>query len=322
MSFSAQTLRPSPYSLPPPAAGRRPVTYSSQTFSTQLHHHYNFNPPPSSSQSGFSFQNSMLLPCPQPPPQLGLLPPPVTSTSMSDSPVQESPDGLLPPQRQSSVSSHGSPIPPTSPIMEEEQPGEQYKVCNYRPTAIGSSSPNFGMNAHPPFNSFSSSHQPTTLPMPCGMGMGYPTPPSTMCPPSVYTSQDMMCQNGTSPLSLPMWNYPSLGGMGICPPGNLGGNPISKHSFDSPRYKLTPERAVPLIKWFEEKKEHPYPTRHEKVLLCQSTQLTYTQVSTWFANARRRMKKVNSEEEENRSNHSSSDDCASQNSLDSPLRPS
>lgn len=58
------------------------------------------------------------------------------------------------------------------------------------------------------------------------------------------------------------------------------GNSMSKLacSLDTPRYKLTPERAIPLIKWFEDHKDHPYPTRHEKLLLCQSTQLTYTQV--------------------------------------------
>ena len=63
-----------------------------------------------------------------------------------------------------------------------------------------------------------------------------------------------------------------MGGM------SLSGNSMTKLSLDTPRYKLTPERAVPLIKWFEDHKEHPYPTRHEKMLLCQSTQLTYTQV--------------------------------------------
>lgn len=71
-------------------------------------------------------------------------------------------------------------------------------------------------------------------------------------------------------------SYPTLSGMGI------PGNPVSKLSLDSPRYKLTPERAVPLVKWFEEHKEHPYPTRHEKVLLCQTTQLTYTQVNSKY----------------------------------------
>lgn len=68
------------YPLPPNGGklGPRPVTYSSQTFSSQLHHHYNFNPPPN--QTGFSFQNSMLLP------QSTHLPLPIASSSM-ESPV-------------------------------------------------------------------------------------------------------------------------------------------------------------------------------------------------------------------------------------------
>ncbi|WP_411023114.1 homeobox domain-containing protein, partial [Salmonella sp. s51228] len=58
----------------------------------------------------------------------------------------------------------------------------------------------------------------------------------------------------------------------------------------TPRYKLTPERAAPLMDWFEKHKHHPYPSRMEKISLCEVTQLNYTQVSNWFANARRRMK--------------------------------
>ena len=52
-----------------------------------------------------------------------------------------------------------------------------------------------------------------------------------------------------------------------------------KLSYDSPRYKLTPERATPLQKWFDEHRDHPYPTRHDKIVLCQETNLTFTQVS-------------------------------------------
>ena len=67
--------------------------------------------------------------------------------------------------------------------------------------------------------------------------------------------------------------YSSLLNVGPIPTPSL-----PKLSYNSPHYKLTPERAIPLIKWFEEHKEHPYPTRHEKIVLCQSTQLTFTQV--------------------------------------------
>lgn len=51
-------------------------------------------------------------------------------------------------------------------------------------------------------------------------------------------------------------------------------------SYDIPKFKLTQERALPLVRWYEEHQDHPYPSRQEKLNLCQATQLTYTQVST------------------------------------------
>ena len=79
---------------------------------------------------------------------------------------------------------------------------------------------------------------------------------------------------------IPFSPYPALPTMAGPLPVASNSNAMSNYklSYDSPRYKLTPERAIPLVKWFEEHKEHPYPTRHEKILLCQSTQLTFTQV--------------------------------------------
>lgn len=83
------------------------------------------------------------------------------------------------------------------------------------------------------------------------------------------------------------------------PSVNLWGHySTGKLSYDTPRYKLTPERATPLQKWFDDHKDHPYPTRHDKITLCHDTNLTFTQVSTWFANCRRRLKKAMQEDEE------------------------
>jgi hypothetical protein len=42
-----------------------------------------------------------------------------------------------------------------------------------------------------------------------------------------------------------------------------------------------------------EHKKNPYPTKGEKIMLAIITKMTLTQVSTWFANARRRLKKEN-----------------------------
>ncbi|KAL3860024.1 hypothetical protein ACJMK2_010198, partial [Sinanodonta woodiana] len=41
------------------------------------------------------------------------------------------------------------------------------------------------------------------------------------------------------------------------------------------------------------KNKNPYPTKGEKIMLAIITKMTLTQVSTWFANARRRLKKEN-----------------------------
>uniref|UniRef100_A0A3P9DGK7 Iroquois homeobox 5 n=1 Tax=Maylandia zebra TaxID=106582 RepID=A0A3P9DGK7_9CICH len=45
--------------------------------------------------------------------------------------------------------------------------------------------------------------------------------------------------------------------------------------------------------WLSEHRKNPYPTKGEKIMLAIITKMTLTQVSTWFANARRRLKKEN-----------------------------
>ncbi|TNM90722.1 hypothetical protein fugu_003011 [Takifugu bimaculatus] len=49
----------------------------------------------------------------------------------------------------------------------------------------------------------------------------------------------------------------------------------------------------PLKQWLNEHRKNPYPTKGEKIMLAIITKMTLTQVSTWFANARRRLKKEN-----------------------------
>ena len=48
--------------------------------------------------------------------------------------------------------------------------------------------------------------------------------------------------------------------------------------------------ARPLKHWLYKHRANPYPTKDEKAQLARSAHMTLTQVSNWFANARRRLK--------------------------------
>ena len=53
----------------------------------------------------------------------------------------------------------------------------------------------------------------------------------------------------------------------------------------------TRESTIPLKHWLQTHHANPYPTKPEKIVLAMNSGMTLTQVSTWFANARRRLKK-------------------------------
>ncbi|KAL4630003.1 iroquois-class homeodomain protein irx-4-A-like [Arapaima gigas] len=59
------------------------------------------------------------------------------------------------------------------------------------------------------------------------------------------------------------------------------------------RKNATRETTNTLKAWLQEHRKNPYPTKGEKIMLAIITKMTLTQVSTWFANARRRLKKEN-----------------------------
>ncbi|XP_056335167.1 iroquois-class homeodomain protein IRX-4b [Danio aesculapii] len=79
--------------------------------------------------------------------------------------------------------------------------------------------------------------------------------------------------------------------------------PIGQYSYDrygygsvdvgTRRKNATRETTSTLKAWLQEHKKNPYPTKGEKIMLAIITKMTLTQVSTWFANARRRLKKEN-----------------------------
>lgn len=81
----------------------------------------------------------------------------------------------------------------------------------------------------------------------------------------------------------------------------------------SRRKNATRETTATLKAWLSEHKKNPYPTKGEKIMLAIITKMTLTQVSTWFANARRRLKKENKMtwEPKNRNDDDDDDDCGS-----------
>ncbi|KAM9385344.1 iroquois-class homeodomain protein IRX-1b [Pholidichthys leucotaenia] len=71
--------------------------------------------------------------------------------------------------------------------------------------------------------------------------------------------------------------------------------PYGQYPYGDPsRAKTATRESTSTLKaWLQEHQKNPYPTKGEKIMLAIITRMTLTQVSTWFANARRRLKKEN-----------------------------
>ncbi|XP_034391482.1 iroquois-class homeodomain protein IRX-5b [Cyclopterus lumpus] len=81
-------------------------------------------------------------------------------------------------------------------------------------------------------------------------------------------------------------------------PGSLDYHPfgvLGPYTYGDPSYRknATRDATATLKAWLSEHRKNPYPTKGEKIMLAIITKMTLTQVSTWFANARRRLKKEN-----------------------------
>ncbi|XP_040833574.1 iroquois-class homeodomain protein IRX-2 [Ochotona curzoniae] len=73
------------------------------------------------------------------------------------------------------------------------------------------------------------------------------------------------------------------------------GSAAYPYQLNDPAYRknATRDATATLKAWLNEHRKNPYPTKGEKIMLAIITKMTLTQVSTWFANARRRLKKEN-----------------------------
>ncbi|XP_010871524.1 iroquois-class homeodomain protein IRX-1b [Esox lucius] len=82
---------------------------------------------------------------------------------------------------------------------------------------------------------------------------------------------------------------------GLAVHAGAGFYPYGQYGYSDPnRAKAATRETTSTLKaWLQEHQKNPYPTKGEKIMLAIITKMTLTQVSTWFANARRRLKKEN-----------------------------
>ncbi|CAM9704599.1 unnamed protein product [Lampetra fluviatilis] len=75
--------------------------------------------------------------------------------------------------------------------------------------------------------------------------------------------------------------------------GYAAASPYAPYGIGDPSRpkSATRESTSTLKAWLNEHRKNPYPSKGEKIMLAIITRMTLTQVSTWFANARRRLKK-------------------------------
>ncbi|RDD43079.1 Iroquois-class homeodomain protein IRX-6 [Trichoplax sp. H2] len=141
-----------------------------------------------------------------------------------------------------------------------------------------------------PYQSMMHSHQCTANGFPSAISNNSDKP---MIYPSMNSpvQGDMKCGNSSIDACY-QW-YMSQAGK--YPVGHVDGisrfNPIDLNN--ARRKNATRETTSILKAWLYEHRKNPYPTKGEKIMLAIMTKMTLTQVSTWFANARRRLKKEN-----------------------------
>ncbi|XP_027029288.2 iroquois-class homeodomain protein IRX-5b [Tachysurus fulvidraco] len=109
-------------------------------------------------------------------------------------------------------------------------------------------------------------------------------------------------QYGSEPASAPQFSSfvgspyePSPGLAASLSYAHPYGAPLGAFPLGDPAYRknATRDATATLKAWLSEHRKNPYPTKGEKIMLAIITKMTLTQVSTWFANARRRLKKEN-----------------------------
>ncbi|CAG9858129.1 unnamed protein product [Phyllotreta striolata] len=222
--------------------------------------------------------------------QFGFRPSPNAQTAISSGPSQSS----SPPTTMAVTSSAPAPsTPPTPsqrccdtgrPIFTDPITGQsvcscQYELLGYQRLAGA------GVPGLPALSMYSA-------PYPDGMAAYFPALGADQAPFYTPTAAGLELKENLA-AGAAGWPYPS-----VYHPYDaaFAGYPFNGYGMDlngARRKNATRETTSTLKAWLNEHKKNPYPTKGEKIMLAIITKMTLTQVSTWFANARRRLKKEN-----------------------------
>ncbi|KAK5642847.1 hypothetical protein RI129_009014 [Pyrocoelia pectoralis] len=219
--------------------------------------------------------------------QFGFRVSPNTQSTVSSGPSQPTP----PPSGMAVTSSAPTPgSPPTTqrccdtgrPLFTDPITGQSVCSCQYE--LLGYQRLAGGVPGLPPLSMYSA-------PYPEGMAAYFPALGADQAP--FYTSAAASLELKENLAGAATWPYPS-----VYHPYDaaFAGYPFNGYGMDlngARRKNATRETTSTLKAWLNEHKKNPYPTKGEKIMLAIITKMTLTQVSTWFANARRRLKKEN-----------------------------
>ncbi|XP_068896510.1 homeobox protein caupolican isoform X2 [Tenebrio molitor] len=213
----------------------------------------------------------------------------MTQSAVSSGPSQPSP----PPSSMavtSSAPTPGSPPTPTQrccdtgrPLFTDPITGQSVCSCQYE--LLGYQRLAGGVPGLPALSMYSA-------PYPEGMAAYFPALGADQAPFYTSTAAGLELKENLA-AGAATWPYPS-----VYHPYDtaFAGYPFNGYGMDlngARRKNATRETTSTLKAWLNEHKKNPYPTKGEKIMLAIITKMTLTQVSTWFANARRRLKKEN-----------------------------
>lgn len=224
--------------------------------------------------------------------QFGFRASPNTQSAVSSGPSQPSPS--TPPTTMAVTSSAPTPASPPAastqrccdtgrPIFTDPITGQSVCSCQYE--LLGYQRLAGGVPGLPALSMYSA-------PYPEGMAAYFPALGADQAPFYTSTAAGLELKENLA-AGAAGWPYPS-----VYHPYDtaFAGYPFNGYGMDlngARRKNATRETTSTLKAWLNEHKKNPYPTKGEKIMLAIITKMTLTQVSTWFANARRRLKKEN-----------------------------